>query len=299
MSSAIDNLRILVENHAHTVLTPTAVPRLDILKVCQPTRLFPEIYKPLISLILQGGKRLIVGREVVSYSAGSSFISSVDLPVIGEVVEASPDSPYLALRLSLNRNVITELLQDMLLPSMPSSARTFCVDRADDDLIDAWLRMARLIDQSDDIAVMAPLIEREIIYRMLRGPQRAVLMQVAGVDDRFVQITQALSWMRANYELAFRVEDLARTAHMSSSAFHRHFKAAVGLSPLQYQKQIRLYEARRMLFAEPSGVAAVASAVGYESLSQFSREYARQFGAPPASDVRHLRKCPFGRTNLA
>jgi transcriptional regulator GlxA family with amidase domain len=150
--------------------------------------------------------------------------------------------------------------------------------------------MVHLTDHPEDIDLIAPLIEREILYRMLRGPQGAVLRQIAGIDDRFFQIRNAITWIRKHYATAFRVEELAATVNMSPSAFHRRFKATVGLSPLQYQKQIRLYEARRMLFTELGGVTAVALSVGYESLSQFSREYSRLFGAPPARDIRTLRR---------
>ncbi|WP_251048132.1 AraC family transcriptional regulator [Halomonas sp. ISL-56] len=294
MNNSIEKLRSLVEKRAKSVLTQTHIPRLDILRVCEPTELFPEIYQPLISLILQGSKRIVIGDQVVNYQAGQSFVTSVELPVIGEVVESSPTTPYLALRLSLDRALVTEMLCKVDNPLSMSETRGFCIDRVSDDLADAWYRMVRLTDHPEDIALIAPLIEREILYRMLRGPQGAVLRQIAGIDDRFFQIRSAITWIRKNYATAFRVEELAATVNMSPSAFHRRFKATVRLSPLQYQKQIRLYEARRMLFTEPGGVTAVALSVGYESLSQFSREYSRLFGAPPARDIRTLRQDALG-----
>ncbi|WP_146876674.1 AraC family transcriptional regulator, partial [Halovibrio variabilis] len=240
--------------------------------------------------ILQGSKRIVIGDQVVNYQAGQSFITSVELPVVGEVLESSPSTPYLALRLSLDRALVTEILCKSDSPLRMLETRGFCIDRVSDDLADAWYRLVRLTGHPDDIALIAPLIEREILYRMLRGPQGAVLRQIAGIDDRFFQIRRAITWIRQNYATTFRVEELAATANMSPSAFHRRFKATVRLSPLQYQKQIRLYEARRMLFTEPGGVTAVALSVGYESLSQFSREYSRLFGAPPARDIRTLRQ---------
>jgi AraC-like DNA-binding protein len=271
------------------VLTHTEMPRVEIYRVAQPQELFPEIYQPFVSLILQGAKRLMVGNQVLDYAAGDIFIASVDLPAIGEITEASPAVPYLAIVLRFDLAVIADVLRDVPGPMNMSDTQSFCVGRAGDYLIDAWLRMVRLMDQPDDIAVMAPLLEREILFRLLRGPQGAVLRQVAGGEGRFSQIRKALSWVRTNYAMPFHVEDLADMANMSSSAFHRGFKASTGLSPLQYQKHLRLYEARRMLFAKPGDVAAVAFAVGYESLSQFTREYARMFGAPPARDIRDLR----------
>ncbi|UTV99558.1 AraC family transcriptional regulator [Marinomonas rhizomae] len=290
MNHPLEKLKSLVEKRAISLLTETQISRLDILKVCQPTELFPEIYQPLISLILQGSKRIVIGDQVVDYRAGQSFITSVELPVIAEVVESSPAAPYLALRLSLDRALVTELLCEMDSPLSLSETRGFCIDQVSEDLADAWFRMVRLSDHPQDIDLIAPLIEREILYRMLRGPQGAVLRQIAGIDDRFFQIRNAITWIRKHYATAFRVEELAATVNMSPSAFHRRFKATVGLSPLQYQKQIRLYEARRMLFTELGGVTTVALSVGYESLSQFSREYSRLFGAPPARDIRTLRQ---------
>jgi AraC-like DNA-binding protein len=271
------------------VLTRTEMPRVEIYRVAEPQELFSEIYQPFVSLILQGAKRLMIGNQVLDYAAGDIFIASVDLPAIGEITEASSAEPYLAVVLRFDLAVIADLLRDVPDPMNMSDTQSFCVGRAGDDLIDAWLRMVRLMDQPDDTAVMAPLLEREILFRLLRGPQGAVLRQVAGGEGRFSQLRNALSWVRTNYAMPFHVEDLADMANMSPSAFHRGFKASTGLSPLQYQKHLRLYEARRMLFAKPGDVAAVAFAVGYESLSQFTREYARMFGAPPARDIRDLR----------
>ncbi|MCM2438756.1 AraC family transcriptional regulator [Agrobacterium vitis] len=289
MSDAIHTLRDFVGEHAKGVLTRTGIPRVDILKVTEPTELFPEIYQPLVSLILQGEKRLLVGNQVLKYTAGQTFIGSVELPVVGEIVDASARGPYLAVSLTFDRSLVADLLRDDRNPTKLADTRSFSVNRASDRLIDAWLRMLRLMEQPDEIAVMGPLLEREILFRLLRGPQGAVLRQVAGIDDRFAQIRNALIRLRKEYATAFQVEDLASAANMSPSAFQRRFKTSTGLSPIQYQKQIRLYEARGLLFAKPGNVSAVALAVGYESLSQFTREYARMFGSPPARDIRNLR----------
>lgn len=289
MSDALLSLTNFVEEHAKGVRTQTGIPRLDILKVTEPTELFPEIYQPLVSLILQGEKRLLIGNEVLNYTAGHTFIASVELPVVGEIVQASARGPYLAVSLTFDRSVVADLLSVTPIPSRMFDTRSYSVSHASDRMIDAWLRMLHLMEQPDEIAVMAPLLEREILFRLLRSPQGLVLRQVAGIDDRFSQIRNALIRMRTEYATAFQVEDLAYAANMSPSAFQRRFKLSTGLSPIQYQKQIRLYEARRMLFAKPGDVAYVAFAVGYESLSQFTREYARLFGHPPARDIRKLR----------
>lgn len=289
MNETLQTLTKFVAQRTHSVMTRTEMPRVEIYRVSQPTELFPEIYQPFVSLILQGEKRLMIGNQVLDYAAGDTFIASVDLPAIGEIIEASAVAPYFAVLLRFDLAVIADLLRDVPGPMDVPDRRSFGVHAAGDDLIDAWLRMVRLMDQPDDIAVMAPLLEREILFRMLRGPQGVVLRQAASVDGRLSQIRKALFWVRTNYATPFQVESLAHMASMSPSAFHRSFKASIGLSPLQYQKHLRLYEARKILFAKPGDVAAVAFAVGYESLSQFTREYARMFGAPPARDIRDLR----------
>lgn len=286
MREAISVLKSFVEKRATSVLTLTGMPRVDILKVSAPTQLAPEIYQPLVSLILQGEKRLVIGNQVLCYTAGHTFIASVDVPVIGEILQASASAPYLAVRLTFDRSVVADLLRDTQGFDETPEERSFRVSQASEDLIDAWFRMLRLMERPDEIAVMAPLLEREILFRLLRGPQGAVLRQVASSESRFSRIRKALDWIKANYSTALRVAHLANLANMSPSSFHRSFKASTGMSPLQYQKHLRLYEARRRLFAEPGNVASVALAVGYESLSQFTREYARMFGAPPARDVR-------------
>lgn len=254
-----------------------------------PTELLPEICKPFVSLILQGEKRLMVGSEMLHYAAGQTFTASMALPIIGEIVRASTIYPYLAVSLTFDPTIVADLLCHVPDQTEMPDERGFGVGAASDYLVDAWLRMLRLIERPDEIAVMAPMLEREILFRLLRGPQNAFLRQVAGIDGRFSQIKKALAWMRSNYAAPFHVEDLARIAGMSASSFHRRFKLATGLAPLQYQKHLRLYEARRILFAEAEDAASAAFLVGYESASQFTREYARMFGAPPARDIRRLR----------
>lgn len=265
------------------------MPRVDIFRVTGPTELLPEIYQPFVSLILQGEKQLLIGNQILRYAAGDTFIASVELPAVGEIVEASERAPYLAVRLTFDLALIAGLLTDVPGQIDTPDRQSFGVDAASDDLLDAWLRMLRLMDRPEDITIMAPMLEREILFRLLRGPQGAVLRQLANIDGRVLQIRKALISIMANYARPLRLGDLALIAHMSLTTFHRSFKASTGFSPLQYQKHIRLYEARRMLFDNPGTVATVAFAVGYESLSQFTREYARMFGAPPARDIRALR----------
>ena len=270
-------------------LTATAIPRVDLYRVSQPMPLPPEIYSPFVSLILQGEKRLQMGERSLRYSAGEMFTASFDLPATGEITEASEISPYLAVRLTLDFTAISELLHQMPMTDTPKTKSGMSVNRVDEALADAWLRMVRLIAKPGEIKVMAPLVEREILYRLLLSPQGGVLRQAAEMNGHFAKIRKALVWLRTHYATAFRMEDLAAIAGMSLSAFHRGFRASTGLSPLQYQKHLRLYEARKTLMLRPGNVAAVAADVGYESLTQFTREYARLFGEPPARSIRKLR----------
>lgn len=270
-------------------LTATAIPRVDLYRVSQPMPLPPEIYSPFVSLILQGEKRLQMGERSLRYSAGEMFTASFDLPATGEITEASETSPYLAVRLTLDFTAISELLHQMPMTDTPKTKSGMSVNRVDEALADAWLRMVRLIAKPGEIKVMAPLVEREILYRLLLSPQGGLLRQAAEVNGYFAKIRKALVWLRTHYAAALRIEDLAAIAGMSLSAFHRGFRASTGLSPLQYQKHLRLYEARKTLMLRPGNVAAVAADVGYESLTQFTREYARLFGEPPARSIRKLR----------
>lgn len=267
-------------------LTTTPIPRVDFYCVRQPMALPPEIYPPFVSLILQGEKRLQVGGRFYRYAAGEMFTASFDLPATGEITVASEASPYLAVRLTLDFATISDLLRQMPVSDHPAANHGLSINRVDSELADAWSRMVRLLEKPDKIRVMAPLIEREMLYRLLQGPQGGVLRQAAEVNGHFAKIRKALVWLRAHYATALRIEDLAAIAGMSLSAFHRGFRASTGLSPLQYQKHLRLCEARKALTLRPGNVAAVAAEVGYESLTQFTREYRRLFGDPPARSIR-------------
>lgn len=285
----LDALRDEMLACAANTLTATAIPRVDLYRVSQSMALPPEIYPPFVSLILQGEKKLQVGGRFFRYAAGEMFTASFDLPATGEITTASETSPYLAVRLTLDFAVISDLLHQMPVSEHPTTKNGIAVSQVDDALADAWLRMVRLIARPDEIRVMAPLVEREILYRLLQGPQGGVLRQAAEVNGHFAKIRKALVWLRAHYADAFRIGELAAISGMSLSAFHRGFRASTGLSPLQYQKHLRLYAARQALALRPGNVAAVAAEVGYESLTQFTREYARLFGEPPARSIRKLR----------
>lgn len=271
-------------------LTTTAIPRVDLYRVSQPIALPPAIYPPFVSLILQGEKRLQVGNQSIRYCAGESFTALCDLPATGEITNASEASPYLAARLTLDFAAIRDLLQQMPATDFSGTSHGIAVHKVEDALADAWLRMVRLLAKPDELRVMAPLVEREILFRLLQGPQGGLLRQAAAVNGHFTNIRKVLLWLRTHYATACRMEELAAIAGMSLSAFHRGFRASTGLSPLQYQKQLRLYAARKTLARHPGNVAAVAADVGYQSLTQFTREYTRLFGLPPARSLRLFRQ---------
>jgi len=248
------------------------------------------IYEPSFALVAQGAKRTVVGDKVLEYAAGQYLVVPVDLPVVAKVIRASVDEPYLAVALALNPATIANLL-------LERSARDGAavdppglkVSECSTELLDAVARLLRLLDRPDDVAVLEPMLEREILWRLLAGEQGAMVRQIGLTDSRLSQISRAIRTIRAHYAEALRVEELAQVAAMSPSTFHRHFFAITAMSPLQYQKTIRLQEARVRLIADAKNVAAVGFDVGYDSPSQFSREYRRLFGVPPGEDMKRIR----------
>lgn len=209
-------------------------------------------------------------------------------PPLAQITRASVESPYLAIRLDIDPEIISDVAGRTPDLARAEDSKAFRINRADSDLLDAWTRMLRLIDRPDEVHVMAPLLEREIVYRLLRGPQGAILKQLASTETRVSQIRKALALIRQDYASPLIVEDIARQVGMSYSAFHRRFKAAtgIGIAPLQFQKNLRLCEARRLLITEPATASSVAFSVGYQSVSQFSREYKRMFGTSPMQEKR-------------
>jgi transcriptional regulator GlxA family with amidase domain len=216
------------------------------------------------------------------------MVTSVDLPAVGKVTVASATQPYLGLRLDLDVEAIVELIQDEKLPPVPhaEASRGLFVNRLSMTMLDAVLRLLRLVESPDDIPILAPMVKREILYRLLRNGQGARLRQMALQDSQTQRVTKAIRLLRENFSRSIRVESIAKDVHMSVSSLHHQFKAVTAMSPLQYQKQLRLQEARRLMLFGDVDVAIAAHRVGYESASQFSREYSRFFGAPPLRDRR-------------
>lgn len=263
----------------------TALPRLHIYQIDHATPLGALIYDPIVCLVLQGAKRTIIGNQVLEYTAGHSMIVAAEVAAMGQVCEASTDEPYLALNLFIDPAVIAALILEMSGMPEPPTDTGFGVSKAGPQLLEAWSRLIGLLDRPDEIAVMAHHLEHELMFRLLMGPQGALLRQIASSDGRLAQIRRAMSWVRDHFAEHLSVDAMATVAGMSVSVFHRRFKAVTGQSPLQYQKHIRLHEARRRLVSDKAEAATVGFSVGYESASQFSREYKRLFGAPPRQDA--------------
>ncbi|MGV3548401.1 AraC family transcriptional regulator N-terminal domain-containing protein [Rhizobium sp.] len=293
MQDALTELRRLALKHADGARRDTAIPRLSISQAGATTQATPGVYEPRICLILQGATCILIGDQAVHYDEASYFVSTIDVPASGAVYYPGAGSDFLSITLKFDPSVISDVLISMGenapgIPTQPSCG--FGIAPVTPDLLDAWLRLLRLTEMPDDIVVVAPLIEREIIYRLLLGPRGCTLRQIATGGSRLFQVRKAIGWIRDNFAEPFQIEDLAARAGMSASAFHRHFKAITAMSPVQYQKQLRLHVARRKLIADGGDVAHVAFSVGYESATQFSREYARMFGASPAKDGVRLRR---------
>lgn len=269
----------------HTVPQATAISRLHVFTIDNPTPLAALIYDPIACLVLQGAKRTIIGDQVLEYAAGHSMIVAAEVAAMGQVCEASTDEPYLALNLFIDPAVIAALILEMSGMPEPPTDKGFGVSKAGPQLLDAWGRLVSLLDRPEEIPVMAHHLEHELMFRLLMGPQGALLRQIASNDGRLAHIRRAMSWIRDHYAEHLSIDAMATVAGMSVSVFHRRFKAVTGQSPLQYQKHIRLHEARWRLVSDQAEAATVGFAVGYESASQFSREYKRLFGAPPRRDA--------------
>jgi len=252
----------------------------------------PSVYIPSLCIIVQGKKRVLLEDEIYQYQPAEYLVVSVDLPVIGQVIEATKDKPYLCLQLELDLPLLAELIAQtrFLVNSKTPSQRGIFIGDVDDPLGDAVLRLVRLLETPQDIAVLAPMIKREMHYRLLHGKFGNTIALLAQTGSHTQRISAAIKIIKANYNSPLKIEDLATQVGMSTSSFYSHFKAVTAMSPLQYQKRFRLLEARKIMMTELQDAARTAYQVGYESPSQFSREYARMFGNPPLRDIGSLLK---------
>lgn len=269
----------------------TVIPSLYLIRETQPSVPMPTVYEPSLCLVLQGAKTVMLHDERYYYDASSYLIVSVHLPTKGQIVEAHPEKPYLCVKLTFSTNDILELLQDRGEQQGADTGvrRGLGVSGVHFELMDAVLRLVRLLDQPRDIPVLGPLISREILYRVLQDSQGALLRDLALKGSPAQRIAGVIGHIRSHYAASLSISELAKLAHMSESSLHIQFKALTAMTPLQYQKLIRLQEARRLLLSGLYDAADAGFQVGYGSPSQFSREYARQFGLPPISDLKRLK----------
>jgi AraC-like DNA-binding protein len=269
----------------------TRIAGLTTMRASAPSQPLPSVYEPCLCIVVQGRKQARLKDELYVYDALNYLVVSVTLPVVGQIIEASEDRPYLCLRINVDRKLIGELLLQSgpTLVKQRDSDRGLYVARTEGGLLDAVVRLVRLLDQPRDANVLAPLVMREIHYRALTGELGARLRDLCIVDSQMQRISRAIDVLRSRFSEGFRIEDLASIAHMSPSSFHHRFKEVTAMSPVQFQKQLRLHEARRLMLTEGLEAAAAAHKVGYESPSQFSREYRRLFGAPPRREIDALR----------
>jgi AraC-like DNA-binding protein len=270
----------------------TAIDRLDFARESTVSATLTGVSTPMLAIVVQGKKAALLGEETYYYGAAQYLILSVDLPISGFITEATPAQPYLGFKLDLDPRQLGEIITaqtSVIASKKDTSVRGFFVSTADAPLLDGALRLTKLLDTPQDIPMLAPMIIQEIYYRLLMGEQCEAVRQIATVGSHMQRIAQVVQHIKTNFTQPLRIEDLADRAKMSPSSFHYHFKQVTSMSPLNYQKQLRLIEARRLMLVEKSTAATAANQVGYESSTQFSREYARMFGAPPIQDIVGLR----------
>ncbi|WP_094605793.1 HTH-type transcriptional activator RhaS [Sporomusa silvacetica DSM 10669] len=287
-----DELAKLIERHTgQDGVFETAIPSLFFVRLSKVIEPVCRVYKPAICFIAQGLKEVLLAQELFKYGPADYLISSMNLPVIGQVITASSDTPYLSLKLEFTQNQIFEVLKEaeIQITSQENTNRAMFVGHMEVSILDAILRLARLLDNPNDIPFLGPIYTKELLYRLLQGQYRVTLAQIAIEGSTTYRIRETIDQIVNNFDKPLRIEDLAEIASMGTSTFHRHFKEVTAMSPLQFQKHLRLQEAQRLLLSESTDAADVAFRVGYESASQFNREYSRMFGLPPREDIKRLK----------
>jgi AraC-like DNA-binding protein len=298
-SLAKDQARQLRAELAHKValfigsaeILATEIPGLTLYRRTAPTAPASVTYEPSVAVVAQGRKQVELGRTTFIYDESQFLLTSVDLPVISQVIEASEESPYLCLRLKFEMPMVREILsrEEIQIAEAPSDNPAMTIAETTVEFLSAFCRLVDLLNAPPDIPFVSGLIQREIIYRILRSPEGQRLRAIATLGDQSHRTAKVIEWIKTNYAKPLRVEDLAQIAGMGVSTLHHHFRALTAMSPLQYQKQLRLHAARLRMLIDGLDAASAAFEVGYESASQFNREYSRFFGQPPMRDVRTLR----------
>ncbi|HLJ38672.1 MAG TPA: AraC family transcriptional regulator, partial [Steroidobacteraceae bacterium] len=256
-----------------------------------PTEPLHCIYSRGLGVIAQGAKQVMLGDEVINYSPGRSMLTTIDLPVVSHVTQASARKPFLGLLLTLDPRQIVQMASDLDLaqPSRERAFRPVSIEALDEALLDALVRLVKLLDKPAPVPQLAPLIQQEITIRLLTSRYGPQLQHLVAAGSPSQQIAKAVAWLKQNFTHVLHVDDLAARTHMSPSTFRQHFRAITGMSPLQFQKQLRLQEARQLMLNQSLDAGNAGGRVGYGSASQFSREYSRLFGAPPQRDIRRMR----------
>lgn len=289
----IAELAAVIDRHVvGTGICTTAMPHVSLIRADSPSTPTPAVYEASLCLIAQGSKRVSIGNHSVLYDAAHYLLVSVDLPLVGHVIEASPERPYLCCKIDLDPAMVVDLMVTEGGAVPRTDLPMLGVYPCDPDLIDAACRLVGLLDRPETIRILAPLIEREILYRLLTGPHGPMLRHIATAGSHLNQVSRAIAAIRRRFDAPIRIDEVAAEAGMSPSSLHAHFKAVTHLTPLEYQKQLRLQEARRLMLAGGVSASTAGFAVGYESPSQFSREYRRLFGAPPRTDIERLHAAP-------
>ncbi len=272
-------------------LHATAIDSLRFLRESDTSRAMRSVSEPILAIVVQGRKEVLLNEETYAYGVAQYLVVSVDLPMCGFALEASPDQPYLSFTLDLDPVRLCDIIAqtNLGIDHKDNSVRGWFISDAEPSLIDCATRLTRLLGTPQDIPFLAPMIIREIYYRLLVGEQAEAVRQIATSGSKMQRIAEVIKLIKADFSKPLRIEHLAEHANMSISSFHRHFKEVTSMSPLQYQKQLRLLRARQMMLVENADATQTAYQVGYESPSQFSREYSRMFGAPPIRDIDRLR----------
>lgn len=290
MNRMVHLAEIITRHAPATGMYGTALGCLSLFRADGPTLPIPSVYEASLCLIAQGAKRVSIGDYSLVYDASRYLVVSVDLPLTGHIIEARPDNPYLCCKIDFDLPTVADLILAEGAANRAAPSPVLAVYPSDPDLVDAACRLVGLLEQPQNIPALAPLIEREIFYRLLAGPHGPTLRQLATANSHLNQVSRAIAEIRDGFREQLRVRDIAAAAGMSESSLYAHFKAVTQMTPLEYQKQLRLQEARRLMLAEGAHAGAAGFAVGYESPSQFSREYRRLFGAPPRQDINRMQE---------
>ena len=288
----LNELAAIIDKHtANEGTTDSPIPGLQLFKSTVPNLPTPTVFNPSLCLLVQGQKQVLLHNDIYPYTVSEFLVVSVDLPVTGKVTVATPDTPYLALKIDIDVSTLSELLlsMDNSLIQSKSFSRGLNVAKADHVVADSILRMLRMLDTPKDIPVLSSNMMREILYRVLQSEYGHLLTSITFKGSHIERISNAIRAIKKDFNKPLTVNSLAEIAGMSVSGFHAHFKTVTSMSPLQFQKQLRLIEARHLMLSENMDAAAAAYQVGYESASQFSREYVRMFGTPPKRDINNLK----------